>query len=252
MSERGDAPSNDPPKPLLARLRDDLRGGLSTESLYVLLLTPVFLTLHRYLTKPRPFRQFFSGWRSDPYFEFYSFAWWYVGAGVTLCALPYLTSRVVFGRTWRDLGGGRGTRREARPLAVAFGVMVIVAIAVGFAPEFARKYPLCDLARTDVRLFLLYQAMYGLYFLAWEFFFREWMLRGLEGDFGSAAIWIQTIPFALLHFGKPMPETLGAIPAGLFLGWIAWRSRSFLYGWLVHWGVAGALDTSIVVREWLQ
>ena len=237
---------------LWGRFQHDLRGNLSAESVYVLLMTPTFLALHVYLMKPRPFRRFFAEWRGHPYFEFYSFVWWYVGAGAMLCALPLVTSRVLVGRSWRDLGGGWGDRAAARPLALAFGVMVVVVIAVGFAPEFARKYPLCDLARTDVRLFVAYQAMYGLYFLAWEFFFRGWMLRGLAGDFGSGAIWIQTIPFALLHFGKPMPETLGAIPAGLFLGWIAWRSRSFLYGWLVHWGVAGALDTSIVLREWIQ
>ena len=230
----------------------DLRGDLTPESLAVLLLAPAFLTLHTYLTKPRPFRQFFRAWRDVPHFEFYSFAWWYVGAGVMLCALPFLSSRVAFGRSWRDQGGGWGDWRAARPLAVALGVMVPVVIAVSFLPDFARKYPLCDTARTDVRLFLLYQAMYGIYFLAWEFFFRGWMLRGLEGQFGSAAIWLQTIPFVLMHFGKPMPETLGAIPAGLFLGWIAWRSRSFLYGWIVHWGVAAAMDTSVVAREWSQ
>ena len=50
---------------------------------------------------------------------------------------------------------------------------------------------------------------------------------------------IQTIPSTVIHtsiagMGKPLAETLGAIPAGIVLGWLALRTGSFLYPFILH------------------
>jgi membrane protease YdiL (CAAX protease family) len=47
----------------------------------------------------------------------------------------------------------------------------------------------------------------ALYMVAWEFLFRGYMLFGLERSIGKNAIFVQTIPFVLLHLGKPFLET---------------------------------------------
>jgi len=52
------------------------------------------------------------------------------------------------------------------------------------------------------------------------------------------AIWIQAIPFAFMHFGKPELETLSTIFGGAAFGFIAWQSGSFLYPFLIHWFIA--------------
>lgn len=69
---------------------------------------------------------------------------------------------------------------------------------------------------------------------AWEFFLRGWLLFGYGRRFGVNAIWMQMVPFALFHIGKPGAETLSTVFTGLLFGWIAWRSRSFLYPVLIH------------------
>jgi membrane protease YdiL (CAAX protease family) len=203
------------------------------------------LTLNRYVGKTSAFRQVASRWATHAWFELYPYAWWYGTTALLLFVVPVIVSRRTFGRGWRDFGGGRGERRAARPALIAFAPMGVLAVAAGFLPAFAAKYPLCDLARERWDAFVAYELLYGLYFFAWEFFFRGWMLRGLAADFGSRAIWIQMLPFVIVHFGKPMPEALGAMPAGLFLGWVAWRSDSFLYGWALHWAVAFVLDATV-------
>lgn len=71
----------------------------------------------------------------------------------------------------------------------------------------------------------------------WEFFFRGWLLFGLGRKFGPEAIWLQAVPFALAHIGKPEIETLSTIFGGFAFGWIAWRTKSFLYPLLIHWFV---------------
>jgi uncharacterized protein len=75
----------------------------------------------------------------------------------------------------------------------------------------------------------------GLYFFAWEFFFRGYLLFGLREKFGEFSIVIQAALFAVAHIGKPALEVLISPFAGLLLGYIAYRNRSFLPAFLIHW-----------------
>lgn len=69
----------------------------------------------------------------------------------------------------------------------------------------------------------------------WEFIFRGFILFGYARKFGANALWIQAVPFALLHLGKPEIETLSTIFGGFAFGWVAWRTKSFLYPFFIHW-----------------
>ncbi len=72
----------------------------------------------------------------------------------------------------------------------------------------------------------------------WEFMFRGWLLFGYARKFGPEALWLQAVPFALAHLGKPELETLSTIFGGFAFGWVAWRTKSFVYPLLIHWFVA--------------
>jgi membrane protease YdiL (CAAX protease family) len=74
--------------------------------------------------------------------------------------------------------------------------------------------------------------------IGWEFFFRGWILFGYARKFGPDALWLQAVPFALAHIGKPEIETLSTIFGGFAFGWVAWRTRSFLYPFLIHWFIS--------------
>ena len=71
----------------------------------------------------------------------------------------------------------------------------------------------------------------------WEFLFRGWILFGYTRKFGPEALWLQAVPFALGHLGKPDVETLSTIFGGFVFGWIAYRTRSFIYPFLIHWAI---------------
>ena len=72
----------------------------------------------------------------------------------------------------------------------------------------------------------------------WEFMFRGWLLFGYARKFGPEAIWLQAVPFALAHIGKPEIEALSTIFGGFAFGWVAWRTKSFVYPLVIHWFVA--------------
>jgi membrane protease YdiL (CAAX protease family) len=77
----------------------------------------------------------------------------------------------------------------------------------------------------------------GLDLVGWEFFFRGFLLFTLARVAGPNAILIQAVPFALAHLGKPQVETLTTIFGGAYFGWIGWRTRSFVYPFLLHYAV---------------
>jgi len=72
----------------------------------------------------------------------------------------------------------------------------------------------------------------------WEFFFRGWILFAYARKFGPEALWLQAVPFALAHIGKPEVETLSTIFGGFAFGWVAWRTKSFVWPFLIHWFIA--------------
>ncbi|MCP5101678.1 MAG: CPBP family intramembrane metalloprotease [Chloroflexi bacterium] len=76
----------------------------------------------------------------------------------------------------------------------------------------------------------------GVELFAWEFIWRGLMLFAFARAFGPGpAIFLQAVPFAFMHLGKPEVETLSTIFGGAGFGFIAWQSESFIYPWLIHW-----------------
>jgi membrane protease YdiL (CAAX protease family) len=74
--------------------------------------------------------------------------------------------------------------------------------------------------------------------IGWEFFFRGWILFGYARRFGHDALWLQAVPFALAHIGKPELETFSTIFGGFAFGWVAWRTKSFVWPFLIHWFIS--------------
>lgn len=74
--------------------------------------------------------------------------------------------------------------------------------------------------------------------IGWEFFFRGWILSAYLRRFGHDALWLQAVPFALAHIGKPDIETLSTIFGGFVFGWVAYRTKSFVWAFLIHWFIS--------------
>jgi len=115
--------------------------------------------------------------------------------------------------------------------AASLGAMALILYGTGRMPEFRSYYQMHDIDWPELLL------NHSLYMFAWEFLFRGYMLFGLERSIGKSAIFVQTIPFVLLHLGKPFLETLVCIPGGFILGYIAYRTRSFLPCFIIHLGI---------------
>ena len=115
--------------------------------------------------------------------------------------------------------------------AACLAAMALILYGAGKMPEFHSYYHRDAIDWSELLLST------ALYMFAWEFLFRGSMLSGLEKSIGKSAIFVQAIPFVLLHLGKPFLETLFCIPGGFILGYVAYRTRSFLPCFIIHFGI---------------
>ena len=97
--------------------------------------------------------------------------------------------------------------------------------------------------------FVIWELFYFLQFIALEFLFRGFLLHGTKRRFGVYAIFVMTIPYCMIHFGKPLPETIGAIVAGIVLGAMSLKSKSIWPGVMLHYGIAIMMDLSVLYRK---
>ena len=63
------------------------------------------------------------------------------------------------------------------------------------------------------------------------------------------AIFVMMVPYCMLHFGKPMPETFGAIIAGIVLGFACLKTGSIWLGAAIHIAVAWSMDTLVLLHR---
>ena len=182
------------------------------------------------------------------YSGLYGHLYWYFSAVVLLGVIPLLLLRLSGGDLKR-FGLRLGRVREGLTYSgIALAAMLPVVFVAASFPSFQTKYPLCYSAADSLTHLLIYEAAYFLYYFAWEFFFRGFLLFSLERRICAVyAVLVQIVPFALLHIGKPEMETIGSVFAGIALGVLALRTRSVLYCVLLHGLVAWAMDLAAML-----
>ncbi len=186
----------------------------------------------------------------NDYFLLLPYQFWGVSSLVIRVLAPLAVITIIL----RERPGDWGFRlrwqwEHVRPYVWFLAVMIPVLFLASSLGSFQAKYPLYSFAVAGGWHFWGYQLFYGLQFLGLEAFFRGFMLFGLYPRLGVYAIPAMVIPYTMIHFGKPAPETFAAIVAGFILGYLALRSRSFVWGWMLHWGVAVTMDLLVIGRE---
>jgi membrane protease YdiL (CAAX protease family) len=121
-------------------------------------------------------------------------------------------------------------------------------VAVSFDPEFQRYYPFYRQSHRSWIELVAWELLYAAQFFSLEFFFRGYWLTATRRALGSQAIFAMVVPYVMIHFGKPFPETLGAIVAGIVLGTLAMRTGSIWSGFLIHVSVAVSMDAASLLQ----
>jgi membrane protease YdiL (CAAX protease family) len=115
---------------------------------------------------------------------------------------------------------------------LAWAVAAPILYIAGHAPDVQAYYIRYFLSPFDV----MFTAVVEL--VGWEFFFRGFLLIALWEVAGPYAVILQAVPFAMAHITKPPAEALSTIFGGTAFGWVAWKTKSFIYPFLIHLFIA--------------
>lgn len=169
---------------------------------------------------------------------------------VFLLLVPALVYRAVVGRL--DGAGLRwGDARFGLPAVLGLGVVAVPIIVLSASDAaLALTYPWPGAwAGSSAAALVLWAGTYFLYYVAFEAFYRGFVLNTAARAIGvPSALWLQAIMATLIHLGKPLPELLAAAPASLLFGVLALRSKSILYPALLHLVIGLTLDVTLLAR----
>jgi hypothetical protein len=169
--------------------------------------------------------------------------YWFYASALLFMGLPLALRRAIPGLRGADLGTGLGDWRLGLKISgFLYAVFLPFVVGAALTGTFSQHYPLSGGANANGAALLVYEIGYLTYFVGWEFVHRGLLCVGLYPRFGAIVILLHMIPFAVMHGGKPEPEAYGSIIAGLALGAVAVRTRSFWWGALLHFAVALTMD----------
>lgn len=135
---------------------------------------------------------------------------------------------------------------------IALPICALCGLSCVLDKGMSSTYPLVDLKTYSAWWQIaLYFLSYLLYYIGWEYLFRGLLGFASKEKCGVlCAILVTTLISALIHtsiagFGKPMIETLSAIPAGLIFGYITLKTDSINYSLTIHFMVGIFTDIFI-------
>jgi membrane protease YdiL (CAAX protease family) len=221
----------------------DAGGKFDWRVLVVLVVAAVSLTLQEYIGDRGAFERWFPSRGPNPYYELRGFAWWSAWRVIGYVILPIAAILLMPGERVRDYNlSARGFFHHLWIYITLFALVLPAVIIASTTDQFRHTYPFYRMANRSQFDLWSWETLYAAQFLSLEIFFRGFLLQGLRRALGSNAIFVMIVPYCMIHYGKPMTETLGAIGAGVILGTVAMRTKSIWGGVLIHVGVAMTMD----------
>lgn len=222
-------------------------------ALIALLYTPILLTIFEYWFLPSRVEKWLHGSYGYTGPTLPAGVIWGIACVVGYAVIPFLITKFYFKESLKNIGlSFHDFVKHLRVYLGLYALMVIPIFIAASLPGFQNTYPFVPEVKHDMGKFIVWEIFYIAQFFALESFFRGYLLMTLEKVVGaSLAIGIMVIPYAMIHFHKPPLETFGAIGAGIILGHLALKYRTWMGGAILHSLVAITMDLIAVSKAGL-
>lgn len=237
---------------------------LDRRAVFALLYAAVGLTCIAYLKNAEYLASLLSGTRlaaigheaANPTNDnLYGLIWWVFVSMVFYFVVPAFVVVFIQKRKLRDIGlAARIDPGFAKLLVACTVIMLPIVYLMSLTASFSSKYPFLKVyegGQYFITTLLIWELAYFLQFFGLEFFFRGFLLHSLKPGLGIYSIFVMTVPYTMIHFQKPMPETFAAIFAGIFLGWISYKNGTIWLGLALHCAVAFTMDVLALYNKGL-
>ncbi|HKP69666.1 MAG TPA: CPBP family intramembrane glutamic endopeptidase [Pyrinomonadaceae bacterium] len=248
---------------LIDRITTDF-SLLDRKTIFALVYTAAGLSAIFYLRSPGNLAPAFQGTRLEsvansiaysPANNLPALGWWVAVVSVFYFVIPALAVKFLFRESLADYG--LNLRLEsgfAKLFATVIALMLPLVYLMSMTSGFAAKYPFLQIHDGSPYIsstLLVWELIYFFQFFGLEFFFRGFLVHSLKPALGTYSIFAMTVPYCMIHFGKPPAETLAAIAAGIFLGWLSYRNGNIWMGLLLHCTVAFSMDVLALYNKGL-
>lgn len=156
--------------------------------------------------------------------------------------------------TWFDKGktaifyGLNGTTKRLNSLWVMFLIVLVLVFLAALFTEMSEYYPMYQRSKGDlfakyyhinewIAVFI-YEMFYAIDFINVELLFRGFLVLGFVKLLGANAILPMVTVYSVLHFGKPLAETISSIFGAYILGVFAYKYKHIWLGVVLHVGLA--------------
>jgi hypothetical protein len=182
--------------------------------------------------------------------------------GWTVATLPLLLLYLVYDRRSGDgFYGLKFKRVDFKPYAAMLLVVIPLALAASFTESFLKDYPRYIpthgqrfaefFSLPEWSALLTFEITYLSSFLFVEFFFRGFLIVGLDKYLRADVVLPMAATYAVFHFGKPLGETISSIFGGYLLGIFALKGRNIWGGVFIHMGVAFFMDLFAYLQRYV-
>lgn len=248
---------------LITQFKDDLIL-IDRKAVFALIYTAAGLTATYYLRSPNSIASWTSGTALESFGRDIAFseannlpglAYWVVLVSIFYFVIPAAVIKFLWKEPLSRYGlNFRIERGFWKLYGVTAAIMVPLVYAMSLTAGFAEKYPFLRIYNSDPYIgqaLLIWELIYFFQFFGLEFFFRGFLVHSLKPSLGIYSIFAMTVPYCMIHFGKPPTETLAAIFAGVFLGWLSYRNGNIWLGLLLHFTVAFSMDIFALMNKGL-
>ncbi len=187
---------------------------------------------------------------TDP--KFVQLLWWALASIALYVLIPVIYAKV-FGQRIR--GYGLSLSFVKTEVMMFLLVAPVIAVLVWLATadlRFQHMYPFYSMQPDDpngVTKLLIFELVYGLSFVALEFFFRGFLVHAGNKVVGVHAVALMALSYCLIHLGKPLPECLSSLIGGLLLGYVSLKLKSIAVGVVAHLTMAWGTDAAVLWRS---
>ena len=239
---------------VISELRADL-SLIDRQAASALIYTALGLTCIFYLKNQTAVAAFLQGTFLESFGNFIAnspennlpgLAWWVFIVTVFYILIPVFIIKLVWRADLKDFGLKFSIENGFwKILAGGTAIMLPLVYLASLTEGFAAKYPFLEIYNGEPYIgqtLIAWELIYFLQFVGLEFFFRGFLVHSLKPSLGLYSIFVMTVPYCMIHFSKPVPETFSAIAAGIFLGWLSYKNGSIWLGLILHCMVAFSMD----------
>ncbi|MBC7900875.1 MAG: CPBP family intramembrane metalloprotease [Saprospiraceae bacterium] len=237
---------------------------LDRKAVFALVYAAIGLSCIYYLKNPEFLADILSNTRFEHFGNYVAHSesnnlpplgYWVVVVTIFYFVIPAAVIKLSYRENLGDYGLRLSIEKGFWKLFALCSVVILPLVYwMSLTSSFAAKYPFFQVYNGDPYLssaFFVWESIYFAQFFGLEFFFRGFLVHSLKPAFGIYSIFIMTVPYCMIHFGKPPAETFAAIFAGVFLGWLSLKNGSIWLGLALHCTVAFTMDVFALYNKGL-